>query len=500
MRLLSLSAALPALLSCPAWAARWDIVPTLSVGETYTDNLSLAPDGLKWSDWVTQVNPGISIAATGARLRFNATYTPEVIYYARAQKNNHLFQRGNAVGNAELAKQLLFVDAGTFVSQQNVSLRGPLTLSNINTTGNLATVRTFFVSPYLRRDFGSDVQGEARFTYSAWNSDNTTAVSDSTANLINLQLASGPAYKLLTWNLSYAREAVHYKNQQDTNAEVILANARRLITPTVGLLAQAGYEDYKSGVVGPASQGPRWSAGFDWTPTPRTRLAATAGERFFGHTYYLDFRHRTRLTAWSTGYSENVTSTRAESFAPIATSTASYLDPLFQSSISDPEARQKAVDELIAQRGLPPRLGAPVNFFSGQLFLVKRWQASAGILGVRNVLIANVFMETRDALAGSVVTGDFAASNTIRQTGTGLLWNWRVTAQNAWTLSVNYTRNEFPGIARVDDLTQVRMGLTRQFHPRLSGSLNYRRQQNDSNQSASSYTENAVLATLRMRF
>jgi uncharacterized protein (PEP-CTERM system associated) len=44
------------------------------------------------------------------------------------------------------------------------------------------------------------------------------------------------------------------------------------------------------------------------------------------------------------------------------------------------------------------------------------------------------------------------------------------------------------------------MGLTRQFQPRLSGTLGYRRQQNDSNQSASSYTENAVFASLQMRF
>ena len=39
-----------------------------------------------------------------------------------------------------------------------------------------------------------------------------------------------------------------------------------------------------------------------------------------------------------------------------------------------------------------------------------------------------------------------------------------------------------------------------QFQPRLSGSLNYRWQHDDSNQSAFSYTENAVFATLQLRF
>jgi len=503
MRFLSMSAALPALLSCPAWAAKWDVVPTLSVGETYTDNLSLAPDALKRRDWVTQVTPGISIAATEARMRFNATYAPEYVYYARGQEDNQVYQRLNATGNAELAKQLLFVDAGANVNQYNVSLQGPLTTSNVNTTGNRTTAKTFFVSPYLVRDFGSAARGEARFAYNVWNSDDTTVLSDSEANRISLRLASGPAYKLLTWNLAYSKETINHESQQDTFTEVITANARRLITPTVGLLAKVGYEDYDDQVIGPASERLLWGAGFDWTPTPRTRLAVTAGERFYGDTYSFDFRHRTRLTTWSAVYSEDVTSTRSEFFVPATTSTAGYLEPLFLSQFPDPVARQKAVEEFIARTGLPPSLGAPLNFFSNQRFLVKRWQASAGLLGVRNVLIANVFKEAREVLAGSVVlpsTGDFAASNTVRQTGMSLQWNWRMTARNAWNLSGTYSRNEYPGTSRIDNLTYVGMGLTRQFQPQFSGSLNYRRQQSDSNQSASSYTENALLATLQMRF
>src|SRR6185295_18338674 len=87
-RLLSIAAALPGLLTGSVWATKWDVVPTLGVGEIYTDNVSLASDALKQSDWVTQVTPAISIAATGPRLRFNATYAPEVLYYARGQQDN----------------------------------------------------------------------------------------------------------------------------------------------------------------------------------------------------------------------------------------------------------------------------------------------------------------------------------------------------------------------------------------------------------------------------
>jgi uncharacterized protein (PEP-CTERM system associated) len=498
LRLLALSAALPVLLACPAWAAKWDIVPTLTVRETYTDNLSLAPDAAKQSDWVTQVIPGISITATGARLKFNATYAPEVTYYARGKQDNQVFQRGNASGSAELAQQLLFVEAGAKVDQYNVSLLRPLTTSNVNTTGNLATVRTFFASPYLRRDVGSALQAEARFTYSVANPDDTSALSNSVADRINLRLKSGPAYKLLVWNLDYARETIEYEGGTDTFNEVITANARRLITPTVGLLAQVGYDYYKSGVISPASEGPSWSAGLDWTPSPRTHLAATAGRRFYGDAYFLEFKHRTRLTTWGAGYSQSITTTRSDFFIPSTTSTAGYLDTLFSSQFPDPVARQKAVEEFIARTALPPSLNAPINIFSTQLFLVKTLQASAGILGVRNVLIANVFRLTSEGLAGDLVLP--TAPNTSIQTGTSLLWNWRMTARNAWNLYAAYSRRESPFTGQIDKLTNVGMGLTRQFQPRLSGSLNYRRQQNDANFVGSDYTENAVSASLQIRF
>jgi uncharacterized protein (PEP-CTERM system associated) len=49
-------------------------------------------------------------------------------------------------------------------------------------------------------------------------------------------------------------------------------------------------------------------------------------------------------------------------------------------------------------------------------------------------------------------------------------------------------------------VTYVGVNITRQFQPKLTGALGYRRQQNDSNFVGSSYTENAGFATLQMRF
>jgi uncharacterized protein (PEP-CTERM system associated) len=301
----------------------------------------------------------------------------------------------------------------------------------------------------------------------------------------------------VTWNIDYSRENIDYQGLGDLDTEVITAGARRLITHTVGLLANVGHEYYKSGIL-PESEGPSWSAGLDWEPSPHTRLAATAGQRFYGDTYMLDFKHHSRLTTWSVGYSQDVTTTRQQFFIPAGTNTVGYLDTLFSARFPDPVSRQKAVEDFIALTGLPPSLSAPINAFATQLFLQKSWNGSAGILGVRNVLIANVYKQTREGLVGDLVLPN--APNATNQTGTSLQWNWRMTAQTAWNLGVAYSRNETLSTGQIDHLTYVGMGFTRQLQPRLSGSLNYRRQQNESNVSASSYTENAVFATLTLRF
>src|SRR5262245_38269592 len=111
MACLRRSAALFAVLACPVvWAAKWEIVPSLSVLECYSDNIGLTDDASRVSDWVTTAVPGIRINATGAQLRLNLNYAPEIVYYAHTRDDIEVFNKGNAFVAAELAKQFLFIE------------------------------------------------------------------------------------------------------------------------------------------------------------------------------------------------------------------------------------------------------------------------------------------------------------------------------------------------------------------------------------------------------
>jgi uncharacterized protein (PEP-CTERM system associated) len=181
--------------------------------------------------------------------------------------------------------------------------------------------------------------------------------------------------------------------------------------------------------------------------------------------------------------------------------TAGYLDTLFLSSIPDPVARQTAVQNFIALTGLPASLTVPLNFFSTTAFLMKSWQASFGIQGVRNTVLANVFTVDREVVAANQFgAGVFGQTPSTRQTGTSLLWTLRITGQTTSNATIGYSLTEIPGLAREDKATYIRLGLTKQFQPKLTGTLSYRRLHNESNQAASGYTENAVSALLNMRF
>ena len=519
-RMVWLSAALLILLAPPVWAqygragpgivgsggARggWQIVPSLLVDGTFTDNVSLAAAGLERSDFVTRLSPGISIVGSGARLRLSARFFAEARYEGRTGELT-MNPQLSANGNAELIQQLLFLDASASILQQNISLLGPQADSNINDTGNRTDLRSFFVSPYLRRAFGSTAEGEARLRYSKVSSDVSSAIlSNSDSTGITLRLTNGPSFKLYTWNIVYRKDTINYTERQDTTSERVSATGTRLITPLLRIISTVGYEknDYQS-IGDEPTNGMFWSAGVEWTPTPRTKLTATTGRRFFGTTHFLDFSHRTRLTVWRASYSEDITTTREEFLIPTNVDTAGFLDTLFLSSFPDPAARQLEVQNFISQNGLPASLTVPLNFLTNQIFLEKRFLVSFGILGIRHSVLANVFRNSRtpqDASVPLAAAGDFATTSRTEQTGGSVNWNWRWSQYTSANANVSYSLNEFSDLGREDHVTIFRVSLNRQFQPRLSGRLSYRWYKSDSDQNFSTATENAITASIRLRF
>jgi uncharacterized protein (PEP-CTERM system associated) len=505
MRFLPPASVLPTLLIAPVWAAEFQITPGFTLAQYYSDNVALAPAGLERSDWVTVARPSVNLNYTRANLRFSAVYTAEVLYRNSEEdvELNNQFT-GGTVGSMELLPQLLFLDTNSTVSQYNTSVGGPLATSNINTTNNRATVRTTSVSPYIRYNFGGEALALVRGTYSVVDSDGSgTGRPNSGGNAINATLRSGPGYVLTGWELAYVRDKVDYDAGRDYTLQNFTATVRRLLTPVLSVSATAGYEDNDyATLTGEQPDGASWNVGLNWTPTPRTTLAGTAGRRYFGRTYSLRFNHRMRRVFVTANYSEDVTSTRAQFLVPGQVDTAGYLDTLLLSRFPDPVERRQAVEQEIARLGLPATLIVPVNFFTDQVFLHKNWNGSAGLQGPVHTFLANFYTSTREQLTPGLASGagDFLAGSTIEQYGTSASWSWRLTPLTASVVSLSYVRNETPAAGREDNQRYLRMAVNTRLGPRTTGSLHYQHLQSESNAAAGNYTENQVTAQLLMRF
>lgn len=491
-----------------AGAADWKITPTLSLQETYTDNVTLAPPGLEKSDFITQINPGISLTGTGSRLKLNASYVMQNLVYAEESSRNTMNHILNANANAELVENFFYLDGRAAISQQNISLLGPQAADNVNSTGNRTEVQTYSVSPYLRHSFGNFASTEIRYTHDEV-STGGSGLLNSQADRIQLSLNSGSAFNKLGWGLNYSNSETDYGNTAQTNiqatkTEVVSGNLHYSVTPKFRLTATGGYEknDYDS--IGEKPDGSFWTAGFSWAPSARTSINASAGRRFFGDTYSLAASHRSRLTVWSVGYSEDITTTRSQFLIPATIDTASYLNQLWSASMPDPVARQQFIDALIQGNVLPSALSGSVNYLTNRVFLQKRLQASVAMTGAKNTLVLSLFSVLRDAQSpqaqDGVLFNNLALSDKTKQVGGNAFWSWRLSPRTSANINAGYGRNSFPSLGRTDHDKTIRLGLSRQFRAKLNGSVELRRLQRDSSQSGGDYRENAVLASLFMRF
>jgi uncharacterized protein (PEP-CTERM system associated) len=486
----------------------WQVHPSLSVSEHFTDNVFLESAGAQRAEWTTRVNPAIRVLGNSAQLRFNATYAPELLVRAN-QGTTDLFHVLNATGQVEILPRSFYVDVRASVSQQNVSVLGPQAESNINTTTNRTSVRTYGISPYIRHEFGADAIGLIRFTNDAVRlgnagagGSNTTGFSSSSSNRIDATLTNGAAYKVTTWNVVLSKSNVDYlQSGQTVDSRIGSATVGRLIMPEIRLIGTAGYEDSGYPVTnGQRLEGAFWSVGPEWTPSPRTRFRATFGRRYFGPQRELHFEHRSSRSVWGLDYSDNVTTMRnnltlrVPSAQALLADTVLQRDPQFQ----DPVLRQAEVQKQIAATP-GASLTEPLNFLTDSLFLERRLQGTFGIQGIKNKLVTGLFASNRMALTNSTGLGaDFLASQTVKQIGASLSWSLRVTETLSSNLNLALTRSSFSGLSRTDRLTSLRWSLTKQFGPRVTGSFGLSRLQNVS--TVTDYLENSASIALGVRY
>lgn len=497
-----------------AAAGDWKLTPGISLSERYTDNVKLAASGAEQSEWITEVRPHFTLKRQGARLKAEVDYSLQGLLYAEGTSDSKLRHYLNGRGNAELVEDWFFLDASARISHELVSLGGGVGLGDPVGIGNTTSVGAYSLSPYLKHRFGSVATVEARIAYDGVFIGNS-GTSDTHTTRYLLSAVGGSAAYPLSWSARYSKTDNDNSSATvaDTSSEQASASARYRLTRTFGLLAQAGMEkndypgvkpavrDYSYYGVGAfytpsrrfsmdlvynsSDNGDFISGQITAKPTLRTTVDASVGQRAFGRSYSLGVAHRTRHSNWSLRYRDDLT-TYQQQFL-------NYVGTLFVYQCPGGIEYQPP--------GVPP--SDPVNCAfvqvlnlysptqNNETYLTKNLTGTVGYTLRRNTWTLSLYDNRRE----------FQTSGTSDETrGLQASWSLRPAVNTTFTLTGGMSRNEESTGARNDDLWNLGLVVTRQFKPRMTGSVEVRHQERSSNQAGGDYSENSVAARLNMTF
>lgn len=470
----------------PAQAIEWRFQPTLSASTIYTDNANHSADNPEDS-LIFRVTPGFTLFSEGSR-RVEAAMNYSLNGVARFGENEStdLLHRLNAVGKAELVEDFLFVDGNARVSQELISLFGSPAEAEIDNT-NRATVGTYLVSPYIQKRLGTFANALARYTRSGAIFENDVAAR-ATVNGFKAALTSGTRFTDLSWGLNYSLSKAEYNDLPDATFESASGTVGYALTRKFRVFGTVG-EDRNDYLSFTETDGSFYSAGFGWSPTRRTSVEASAGERYFGSTFSFAGSHRTRLSRWTLRYSEDVSDI-----------------PRLNASFDKAQLKSCPPGTVLPY---PPTLGQLIaadcdvdllfnTSITNRVFIAKLLTGAVSWdVGSRTILSLTLSDLTREFQQET--RGEDRVQN-----ATGSV-SYRMSPRTTAHSSLSFIRNsadavEAGGTARDDDIVRLTLGLNHEFSADLGGALTLRHTQRDSNAADADYDENRLTATVTMRF
>lgn len=471
-----------------AGAADWKLTAGVGASETYTDNVALGSSGRQGGDFVTSITPTISAKKDGARLKVDAQYALQNLFYARDSTRNALFHQLNARAKVELYEREFFLDTFATISQSAISPLGATGSDNINATNNIANNRSFSISPYWTHRFGSTATLNARNTVS-YVSNDAAGFSNSTNNTLNVGLASGSDFGRLSWGLNTLRQDVNYQDRPNVSFSSTSASLGYLVSSRVRITGTVGSENNQfSTTTGSTPGGGFWNATASWAPSPRTSVELGFGNRFYGNSWNFAFKTRGAFYTWSADYNESLSTSNSQIANNSTGTTASQ-----------------------------PQTGGSFLFnqnpLTNQVFLSKRFATALALKKGKSDFKLEAFHSTQttqiDQNTNSVVSGAgtltnnndiFLFTNDFKQVGFSGAWNWRVSSLTTSNVTFGVTRNSFAGLNRTDTTSSLQFGLNRQFSSQLNGGLTVRHQNRSSDQSTSDFSENAISGSVNYKF
>lgn len=446
-----------------AVAGDWDISPTMSVEELFTDNVDLSQTDRK-ADFISVVRPGISVERTGAaRSHFSLDFSFEYSRYLRDSNRTDRRKYLEANAGAEIFEDVFFVDGMASISQATISATRGESATEITDQGNRTEVVVGMVNPNLRHHFGN--WADYRLDYELSNVRNRDDVLDTTVTQqVRSTLTSGREFSFLRWTAETSASNTDYTGSSRTNerrlAQVSLQYVDRILfQPT----ASIGYEKIDDNSLVDQPDGLIWSLGGVLEPGPRMRVQFSYGRRYGDPNTSLDASYELGpRTTISAGYSEVLETSQSLSLAELAVQNPGLTRQDSGFSLTNNAFRQSEFTaNLNAERG-------------------------------RNTYR----LEARRSVRETEAEGSTTTVN-----GANAEWQRALTRELNGSLNLGYRNTKTEALTeRTDDLVTVSVQLDYQLQSDLVSGIGYTGTRRISTDTGSSYTENAVTLSLTAQF
>lgn len=433
--------------------------PSLSLRQTISDNVTLAPDDEE-TDLATTLIPAVSYCQNIPRLTASFDYQAELIHYADDSSRNDIFHQANASATATILRDRLFLDVSGDFDQQPESFDSPFATDNELITGNRTDALRFEVSPRFIQGLGPLGTSVTRYAFrTAQFSDSDQ---DTRSHTASFRLTSPQAADPLSWIASVRSERVQTdrtgaRGDTEDLDDAFLELGYR-ISGGLSVLGRAGLEtvNRRDGSIDRFG-GEYWEAGLRWSD-PNTRLEARYGNRFFGDTFSASIRRESGPLSLSARYSET--------------------QEIRQANTGIPNDQRDLFRAIFGE--------IPEN----QVVINKRLNLSASYETALSTIEVTGFDERRD----------FVTSGGERQrTGLDTSWRWRLFTRTTLTPRVTWERVDQRDGAESEQYG-LRMSVARMLTPSMQAGLTLRHQERDSNQGTDEFVENALVLEITRLF
>lgn len=441
-------AALGAIIVGAAAPARASVefTPTIEVGATWTDNVELTPRlGSEQTEYVAEIMPGFELVQEGRRVRSSLDYTLRSFFYQKDSDRDASFHDANAAFDAEVVRNLLFIEARGGYQQQIIDPTRPVNNNFLFAVDNLTDTLSGSVTPRLRREFDLvrvDASYTAGFIDYKQTGDIASLTSDADTEEQRIALSSPEDDRFLSWGADYTRQTTEFDDVQRTGAQRFEFEQANVeigfrLTDELRLIGRGGKEsDVEESSTDGGLDETSWEAGFAYAPAPGTKFEAFYGKRFFGTSYRASARREAQLLQLSASYDEGPV-TQAQQLLSQAQSgfQVTPIAPL------DPGTN-------------------PIGTLTSDVFIAKNFDATVGLTGRLTQVNVSALNQRREYLA---------SGERERVSGARVTVIRNLSARTDATLDLFLTDTMFRTGDEFNEKS-LRLGLTRTLSERVSAS------------------------------